>query len=197
MPTLIKHRVNTIAELQILPPKLGAEIDLRSHAKKIILSHDPYQPGDLLSTYLQLWSANQQRGTLVLNTKEDGLETDALVLLKKNGITDFFFLDLSLPTTVKLAARQKMEKVAVRVSEYEPPEAALKFATLAQWVWLDCFSPRPPQAEVIATLRGKFKICLVSPELQSHPPGLLPEFLKLAAQVDAICTKAPHSWQGS
>jgi hypothetical protein len=196
MLSLIKHRVNKITELSNLAPGLGAEIDLRSSQGQIILSHDPFQTGDSFADYLKIWAAKKTRGTLILNPKEDQIESQALVLLNECGVTDFFFLDLTIPTTVKLAVREKMGKVAVRVSDYEPVSGALKFKGLAQWIWLDCFAGLPPPPDVISALRGNFKLCLVSPELHGYPSTFLPAFLELAQQADAVCTKVPEAWKG-
>ena len=195
MLRIIKHRVNMINQLQNLAPGLGAEVDLRSNQGEIILSHDPFLTGDLFADYLKIWASKNNRGTLVLNSKEDQLENRAMELMKKFGITDYFFLDLTTPTNVKLAIREKMEKLAVRVSEYEPIEGALKFLGAAEWVWLDCFSGLPPTPDVITALKGKFRLCLVSPELHGHPRTQLPAFLDLAGKVDAVCTKDPESWK--
>ncbi len=195
MPSFIKHRINTIAEVNELGPGLGAEIDLRTYLNEIILRHDPYGTGDSLAGYLKAWAKKKDRGTLILNTKEDQLEAKALEMLRHENITDFFFLDTTLPSTVKLAVREKMPKLAIRVSEYEPPEAALKFAGLADWVWLDCFSGTPPSRATLAALKAKFRLCLVSPELHAYPKEIWGPFYEIASDVDAVCTKDPQSWK--
>ncbi len=195
MPSFIKHRINTIAELNALLPGIGAEIDLRTFQNEIILRHDPYGTGDRLADYLDVWASKKDRGTLILNTKEDQLEPRALELLHARGISDFFFLDTTIPSTVKLALKEKMPKIAIRVSDYEPVEAALKFAGLAEWIWLDCFAAKPPSSVTLAALKGKFRLCLVSPELHAHPKELWGPFYAVTSQVDAVCTKDPQAWK--
>ncbi len=195
MPSFIKHRINTIAELNELGPGLGAEIDLRTYREEIILRHDPYGTGDTLGAYLKIWATKKDRGTLILNTKEDQLEPEALALLRANNITNFFFLDTTIPSTVKLAVREKMPKLAIRVSEYEPAEVALKFSGLADWVWLDCFNGKPPSNATLSTLKGKFRLCLVSPELHAYPKENWGPFYQIGRDVDAVCTKDPQSWK--
>src|SRR5688572_3880745 len=195
MPSYIKHRINKLSELHELGPGLGAEIDLRTYQDEIILRHDPFGTGDRLEDYLKVWASKKDRGTLILNTKEDQLEPKALELLKREKITDFFFLDTSLPSTVKLAIKEKMPKLAIRVSDYEPVEAAMKFAGRANWIWLDCFSGKPPTAATLSALNGIFRLCLVSPELHAFPPETRGEFYKIAREVDAVCTKDPDGWK--
>lgn len=192
---LIRHRVNTLSELAQLSPGLGAEIDLRTQGSDIILNHEPYETGDLFSAYAAAWASGPKRGTLILNPKEDGLEEKTLALLDKHGITDFFFLDMTLPTTVKWVVRKGMSKVAMRVSEYEPPEGALRFQGKADWVWLDSFSGEVPPASRIEPLKGRFKICIVSPELQGYPVERIAAFKALAPHLEAVCTKRPDLWE--
>src|SRR5690348_14334876 len=118
---LIKHRVNDLALLASLPPGLGAEIDLRSRGHDLILHHDAFAEGARFADFLPQWQ-ERPRGTLILNPKEDGLENAILAELNKFRITDFFFLDLTLPTTVRLCVKEKVRRVALRYSEYEPRE---------------------------------------------------------------------------
>ncbi len=72
---------------------------------------------------------------------------------------------------------------------------ALKFAGLADWVWLDCFSGTPPSRAALAALKGKFRLCLVSPELHAYPKEIWGPFYEIANDVDAVCTKDPQSWK--
>lgn len=193
MLKIIRHRVNTVKELAALPPGLGAEIDLRSRGEEIVLNHEPFQEGDKLGDFLKLW-VMAKRGTLILNPKEDGLERRVLADLAALKIEDFFFLDLPLPTIVRLTVKEHQPKVAVRVSEYEHVDSALTLETKADWIWLDCFSGRPPARAVVTLLKGKFRLCLVSPELHGFGQETIAPFLALAPDVDAVCTKHPDAW---
>lgn len=190
----VRHRVNAPGDLALLAPGLGAEIDLRSRGDRIILNHDPFADGPDLEAWLDRWADGTPRGTLVLNPKEDGLERRVVAALADRAIDDWFLLDLPMPTVVRLACHEGEPRVAMRVSEWEPPAAAQALAGRADWVWLDCFTGQPPGHETIAALADDFRICLVSPELQGYPADRIAAFLPLAEQVTAVCTKHPELW---
>ena len=192
---IIRHRINTLAELNQLDVLLGAELDIRSRNGNIILSHEPHRRGDLFKDYLSCCVQSHRPGTLILNVKEDGLEEDILRLLSDIGINKYFFLDLSIPTTVRLCFKNRIRNVAIRVSEYETIESALQFKGVADWVWLDSFSGKPPGTRLAKTLKRYFKICLVSPELEGHPPEQIHRFRTLIPYADAVCTKYDGLWK--
>jgi hypothetical protein len=149
----------------------------------MILHHDPFKNGDLLINYLD----NYKHSGIILNTKEEGLESYLIKLMLEYNIEEYFFLDLSLPFLVK-TIRNGCNKVAVRYSEYEPLEFIKKFEGHAEWVWVDCFNKNILSEEVLDYLKLNFKICLVSPELQSHPVEWIKE-LKFAYKkfdIDAV-----------
>lgn len=190
---IIRHRVNLLSDLNQLPEGMGAEIDLRSFGEQIILNHEPFMPGALFGDFLDGW-VKKERGVLILNPKEDGLESQILSLLQQFDVSNFFFLDLTLPTIVRLAVKQGISKIAVRVSEYEPIEGVLKLEGKVEWVWVDSFSGEPTDPILLETLKGKFKTCLVSPELQGFSPDLIPKFRSLIPNISAVCTKHPDRW---
>ena len=190
----IVHRVNEVAALQKLDPALGVEIDVRSSGDRLILAHDPFVTGESLDQYLKAYASRAGRGVLIVNTKEDGLEGRILDALRQNSVERFFFLDLPIPTMVRLALRESEKRVAVRFSEYEPLGAAEPFAGAVEWVWVDCFTGRPPSLEALRALRRMFRVCLVSPELQKYPADRIADFKPLRAEADAICTKFPERW---
>ncbi len=191
---IIRHRVNTCAELTKVAPKWGCEIDLRTRGSEIILNHEAFADGDKFSDFAAAWATGGPRGTLILNPKEDGLEDKTLETLKRHRIENYFFLDLTLPTTVRLTMRESNRHVAVRVSEYESADNALRFAGKADWAWVDCFAGEPLPTAVFEALKGKFRLCLVSPELQGYPPSRIGSFLSLRTRLDAVCTKHPDIW---
>tara|TARA_Y100000746_G_C15450245_1_gene426811 strand:+ start:1000 stop:1590 length:591 start_codon:yes stop_codon:yes gene_type:complete len=189
----IKHRINSLVELEKLPEGLGAELDLRAKSDSIYIHHDPFQSGDDFEDYLKLW-VSRKRGTLILNTKEDGLEEEVLNLLGKYSVKDFFFLDTAFPTLVKWSLRKAEKRFAVRISEYEDIQVLNHFRAKLDWVWLDSFSGLPASPEILKQLNG-FKVCLVSPELQSYAPEKIQEFKEqLGGYLDAVCTKLPEEW---
>lgn len=197
----IKHRCNTINSLKGFDVRWGAEIDLRSDVSRLgslHLSHDPWQLGEDFSTWLDIWKSMKQLGPLIVNTKEDGLETKILELLAEKGIQNFFFLDTQIPTLVRLSRNLPKRMFASRFSSYEPEEFVNKFSHLTQWLWVDCFDARPVFSDAVAKLKSHFKICLVSPELQGKALEESGEsFLHLYAIADAVCTKTPSWWEAA
>jgi hypothetical protein len=187
----IAHRINTVAQLRLVPSEHGIELDLRSEGDRLILHHDPFVAGEPFEDLL----AEYRHRFLILNVKAEGLEEAILALLRKYGIKDYFFLDLSLPFLIKYAKRGE-RNIAVRFSEYEPLDFVLRFKGLVDWVWVDCFSDLPLNPENYATLKEYFKLCLVSPELQGHPIDRIAEFRERLREmpIDAVCTKRPDLW---
>lgn len=189
----IKHRINKLKDLELLPEGLGAELDLRAAKDSIYIHHDPFTDGDDFEEYLKLWS-QKKRGTLILNTKEDALEEKVFGLLEKYGVEDFFFLDTAFPTLVKWALRKNESRFAVRISEYEDTKVLEHFRGKVDWVWLDSFTGEPARLEVLQQLKD-FKICLVSPELQAYPVEKIQSFKEaLGEHLCAVCTKRPEEW---
>lgn len=205
----IVHRTNSIADLdRVTDLSWGCEIDLRSdfgnslqirgtaviETGKLLLSHDPWARGEDFEDWLKAFKSRGIRGTLILNTKEDGLEARCLELMKTYDISNFFFLDTALPTLVKWT-KQGIRNFAVRVSHFEPLDFALKFKGLCDWAWVDCFDRIPLDLQVLLRLQTEgFKTCLVSPELQSGTKDDVSRFVYLKPNLNAICTKRPEWW---
>jgi hypothetical protein len=195
----IKHRVNQIRELSTLMPSWGAEIDIRSHeSKSLYLSHDPFMPGDDFDKWLAEFKRLGINGPIILNTKEDGLESFCIERLNRHGLGNFFFLDTTVPTLVNWTVKRGDARFAVRHSLYEPIAAVMAFAGKAKWVWVDCFGGEPPNVEDLKVLKKAFQVCLVSPELQlgltPDTPSAIRRFSHLSSYIDAVCTKTPESW---
>ena len=187
----IAHRVNTVEGLKRTPPWLGVEVDLRDQGTRVIVQHDPFKEGPDFKVYLKHF----RHRFIILNVKCEGIEARVLEMVKRRGVENFFFLDLSLPAAVNLV-RQGERRIALRCSEYEPPEACLRFRGKIEWAWIDCFNRYPSMGAAYARLRRHFKTCLVAPELQARPPlgpaqarGILSRY-----QPHAICTKFPDLW---
>lgn len=195
---LISHRRNTVLDLKATPKKYGVEVDIRSRGEKLIIHHEPYVDGESFED----WIAAYQHGTLILNVKEEGLESRLITLMQSNGINDYFFLDQSFPFLVKWAKAGE-HRCAVRVSEFESIDTALSLAGKVDWVWVDCFTCFPLSHEDGQRLKSAgFKICLVSPELQGRDAETeIPLLVKLlderGIQADAVCTKRPDLWEKS
>ncbi len=188
---LIEHRVNTLEHLQRTPHSRGVEIDVRDYDGELRLVHDPLESGERLED----WLAGYRHALVIFNVKCDGLEGRIQALAARHGIEDYFFLDVANPTLVGLARRGE-RRAAVRYSEYEPIEFALAFAGQVEWVWIDCFTHLPLDAQSYARLREHFKLCVVSPELQKHPRSRIAEFREQLAEmpVEAVCTDYCEDW---
>ena len=204
---IVKHRVNTLQDLSELETDQGAEIDVRYHEDKLVLHHDPFSHHKneclLLEDFLSSWKVD---GPLILNIKTEGIETSCISLMNKFKVANWFFLDLSMPYFVKfsnLALKKEIEgfskrNLSVRFSEYEPIEYALSFSEKAEWIWVDCFSQLPLNEEIYNKIKlEKFKICLVSPELQGLKKERINEFLFQIKEmeIEAVCTKYPELWK--
>ncbi len=184
----IAHRINTIEDLVKVPASYGVEVDLRDRDECLILQHDPFKDGDDFEEYLK----HYRHGTMILNIKSEGIEFVVLDMIKKYRVRDYFFLDSSFPMLYKL--NKKNEKnIAVRLSEFEPLDAVMAMAGRASWVWVDCFTRLALDRKNYKTLKEhRFKLCLVSPELQGREGDILKygKALKKEGIIpDAICTK--------
>jgi hypothetical protein len=193
---LIAHRINSINELLSTDPKYGVEVDIRSLGEHLIIHHEPFANGEPFAKWLEEYKHN----TLILNVKEEGLETQLIKLMAEKGIDDFFFLDQSFPFLVK-GANLGERRSAVRVSEFESVETALTLAGKVDWIWVDCFTRFPlSHKDALLLKQAGFKFCIVSPELQGHSaeyeiPLLFNLLNELRIAADAICTKRIDIWE--
>ena len=190
----IKHRVNTANDLQKTSAKYGVEIDLRSNKKEIYLSHDPFVKGDLFKNWIKFF----KHKIIVLNVKEEGLETEIIKILKKNKIKNYFFHDQTFSTLLKL--KNKMQ-VSVRYSEYEDIKNKDFIFSKVKWLWLDNFNKVEIDKQFDKYLKkNNVKICLVSPELvKKERKGeikiIFRNLKKNRIFLDAVCTKVPALWE--
>ena len=153
----IIHKINTIKGLNQIPEEYGCEIDIRTDGSKLILNHDPFTSGDLLTDYLDEYN----NGTLVLNVKESGIEDIVLEEVKKRGIKSYFLLDVEFPYLYG-ATKKGERNIAVRFSEKEPIENVIIFKDQIDWVWIDTITQLPINESNHNFLKS-FKTCLVCP----------------------------------
>ena len=188
---LIEHRVNTLSQLRQVPVNRGIEIDIRDYNGQLCLAHDPFESGEKLDDLL----AEFMHAFIIFNVKCDGLEEAIIDLANQYNIEKYFFLDSALPSLVKLS-RKGINNFAVRVSEYEPIELAMRFAGLVDWVWVDCFHDFPLTTDTYLELKKHFKLCLVSPEMQNHSDAHFLAFTKnlRAMPFDAVCSDRCDDW---
>ncbi len=203
---IIHHRVNNFKKLNEIPKSDGVELDIRYHNNELILCHDPFRHHEVenesFKDFLQKWD---HEGPMILNVKTEGVEEECIKLVKKYGVKDWFFLDLSMPYFVKYAQMSKNcerkdfvnSNLAVRFSDFEPIEYALSFSKSASWVWVDCFSGELASSKNLLKLKeAGFKVCLVSPELQNYTKERVYSFAKQCKglSIDAVCTKYSTIW---
>lgn len=188
---IIAHRRNTIEELKSTPVEYGIEMDIRSFGNRLIVHHEPFVD----AVGFEEWIKHFRHRTLILNIKEEGIEYRVKDIVEKHGIHDYFFLDLSFPYLIKMIKAGE-KRIAVRFSEYESLETALALAGKAEWVWVDCFTKMPLTQEYYKALNSKFRLCIVSPELQGRSFEEIQIFKELLRpfSIDAVCTKRPDLW---
>ena len=192
----ILHRINTKKQLVNTPREFGIEVDIRSNGDQLYMHHDPFQNGENFEDWLKLYN----HAILILNVKEEGLESRLISLMKKYDIDDYFFLDQSFPFLVK-TSNDKEKRCAVRVSEFESIDTAITLANKVDWIWVDCFTHFPLTVYQVEKLQTefKFKLCFVSPELQGradieHVKRFIQKIKFLDIKGDAVCTKYPELW---
>lgn len=183
---VVRHRVNTLERIN---PELGIEFDVRESSLGIIVTHDPWTSGPSLNDFLE---AQRGRPFYIVNIKCEGIEHRVLDCLYRHGIANFFLLDCSFPSIVKLSSNGE-SRLAIRRSEYE--EIPMSLCGKVQWIWIDCFSKIPVSKEECQLLRTNgFKLCFVSPELHGRPNDLLEYGTEMTGSVDMVCTKFPNAW---
>jgi hypothetical protein len=191
---IFHHRQNTALQLRGVPSVDGVEIDLRSSNGEIILQHDPFLQGEVLSDWLDSWDGQE----IILNIKEEGIEDRVLDLMDRKRISHYFFLDQSFPFMMKLL-KNKNTNTAARVSDLESVETALAINT--KWVWVDCFNGNWDfLLHAVPKLQSaKKKICLVSPELVRNQSEIELDNLQALLKmnnfgIDGVCTKLKSKW---
>lgn len=189
----IAHRINTINELIKIPKDWGVEIDVRhdNRTGKLYLNHDPGK-GEFLEKYLKHFSHN----FIIFNIKETGIENRCIELAIEFGIPqdNYFLLDIEFPYLYRAAMKNYIRQIAVRYSEVEPIEAALKFKRLVDWVWIDTNTKLPLDLNIKKRLSG-FKTCLVSPDCWGRPndiPIHRRKLDKLGFNMDAVMVDFEH-----
>ena len=166
----------------------GAEIDVRSHAGTVQLSHDPLQ----LSEYCTLNDLASLTLPLAINLKEDGI----LGLINNSGVLNrnenSFVFDGSTPQM--LTAKKMGMRHALRVSEYEKT-----VAWHSDFIWLDSFETdwwltEPKTLDFF----NSSKVIVVSSELHSRDPMEMWSFLRMILRTKelnfGICTDRPREF---
>ena len=190
---IIIHRVNSIKKLKKISKYFGVEVDIRSFGSKLILNHDPHKRGDNLENFLKQYN----HGTLILNIKEDGIENEVLMKVKKAKIKSFFLLDVEFPYIFK-CLKKRERNIAIRFSENETIETAKLMVKKFKWLWIDTVTKLPITKKNIKII-NKYKSCLVCPERwgRAHQIDIYKKKLKkLKFKPSAVMTsyKYAHKW---
>ena len=134
---------------------------------------------------------------IILNVKSEGIEKKTIALAEKYGIRNYFLLDASPPFIIKLTD-EGVRKLAVRYSEFESIETALLMKNRVEWLFVDTYKKLPLDRKVMAKLGGKFRVCVVSPELwgrQGEVAAYRKQLEKEGITLDAVLTKKPEEWE--
>ena len=185
----IAHRINTIKQLKLLDKKYGIEIDIRDDGKDLIIVHDPFKEGVKLKKFLKFYNHK----IIIANIKSERIEDRVIKVFKENKISNYFFLDTSVPKIIELVKR-KFKKIALRVSYYENISIAQKLKGKVNWIWFDTFRGLPKDLSELKYLKNNlnYKICLVCPKLHDEKNKINSNKIKLLKKntlIDAICTK--------
>lgn len=185
----ICHRVNNQEDMISQDCEYGVEIDLRDDTNgNIYMEHEPFISGNDFEEYIKEYN----KGTMILNIKSERIELKAIELLKKYNINDYFFLDSSFPM-IKLLSDKGENNIALRFSEYEGIDTIINMSGKVKWIWVDCFTRLPITKEIEEKFHQmKYKICMVSPELQGQDEKLeeYANYIKKNnIKFDAICCK--------
>jgi len=189
---IVRHRINTIHELETVPEKYGVEIDVRGYGDKLILNHEPLKAGEDLEEFLKRY----RHRFVMFNVKEAGVERRTIELAEKYNITDYVLMDVEFDFIYK-AARQGFRDVAIRYSEEEGIDTVLKYKGMIDWVWMNTFTTLPLNEKVVEQLQG-FKVGLVCPERWGRPQDIQPYIEKMKAlnfKLDLVMTAAPYVQQ--
>ncbi len=101
---IVKHKVNTLLNLDKIPKNYGVEVDIRLNNKKFILSH--YNNSQKNKTYLGKFLKKFNHSYLILNLKEQHLAKKLLNFMKKKKIKNFFLLDLFPHEIIKIKSKK-------------------------------------------------------------------------------------------
>ncbi|HRH26079.1 MAG TPA: hypothetical protein PLF31_01250 [Candidatus Paceibacterota bacterium] len=191
---VIIHRVNKIEQLAKIPTHYGVEIDIRGFGDKLVLTHEPFEDGDELEEYLK----GYKHAFVIFNIKEAGIEKRVIDLAKKYKIKNYFLLDVE-PYWIHHATTDGFKNIAIRYSENEPIEMALKYKKKADWLWIDIPTKLPLSPKIVKQMKG-YKTCLVCPERWGRPQEIskyIKKIKSLKFKLDAVMTslKYADAWE--
>lgn len=168
----------------------GTETDVRDHAGRLVIAHDPPTGGEM--TLDQMLDILGDRDLpLALNIKADGLGPAIRETLARRPLTQWFTFDMSGPELIRQVAQGL--PAFTRQSEHER-ERVLYDEALG--VWLDAFERLWFGADIVRqTLADGKALCVVSPELHGRAPEALWDMLEREGLFDSdlmVCTDLPE-----
>ena len=191
----ILHRVNYLdnrISSEVFTTADGIEFDIRDSAGELIVQHDPFQSGQPFKEFVRHCVPSK---FYIVNVKSEGIELEAIRILEEAGCRNFFLLDCSIPSIIRLGKRGE-RRIAARFSEFEAIETVERLAPFISWVWIDVFTSLPISREVLDHLHGLgLQTCLVSPELQTQPEKVADYRTFLVSQgaiPTAVCSKQEY-----
>lgn len=145
--------------------EFGTETDLRDYDGEIVISHDMATKDSItFSHFLQIFKSSDPALPLALNVKSDGLQKPVAEILEKEGLSNYFFFDMSIPDT--LGYIRNGLAFYSRQSEYEPVPALYDKCT---GIWLDCFEGIwYDEALLEGHINNGKNVAIVSPDLHKR-----------------------------
>ncbi len=172
----------------------GTETDVRDYLGDLVISHDIADENAItLNSFLEnanKYGSEDNKITLALNIKADGLASSVSIAISKFNNLDCFVFDMAVPDM-----RSYFElsvPVFTRCSEVESQPVWLEKST---GIWLDAFDKEWFTSDLIITLLATGKrVCIVSSELHGRDKTRLWEMLlPLRSQPNLIlCTDVPE-----
>lgn len=172
----------------------GTETDVRDYHGQLVISHDIANDSSVsFESFIKnasKYGSEENKLTLALNVKSDGLASKMANVVKNYPALDCFVFDMSIPDMRSYFDTSLA--VFTRLSEVE---------TQAIWldkcdgVWLDAFDSQWYSAEtLLSLLNTKKRICIVSAELHGREnKGLWEILLPLSGKSNLIlCTDVPE-----
>ncbi|AMO48164.1 hypothetical protein GA0061071_101178 [Kosakonia oryzendophytica] len=172
----------------------GTETDVRDYHGALVISHDIADvnsvPFDDFIKHASQYGTVENKLTLALNVKADGLANKMASVVENYPTLDCFVFDMSIPDM--RGYFDSPLAVFTRISEVE---------TQAIWldkcagVWLDAFDGEWYSAETILSLLDtKKRVCVVSSELHGREnKGLWEMLLPFSGESNLIlCTDVPE-----
>jgi hypothetical protein len=171
----------------------GTETDFRDYKGEVVISHDMASEESIkASVFFEIYNSFEQKNTLALNIKADGLQKPMLELLKRYEIKHYYAFDMSIPDT--LGYLRKEIPFLSRQSEYEQVPNLYDSCV---GIWLDCFEKIWYSEELIKNhLKNNKSVTFVSPELHKRNPEEFWNFLKFSGFSKLpnliLCTDLPQ-----